>query len=357
MSALVAATFLTGCSEESDQTKVDLNAMTIEEITEKAKEDGEINSVGMPDTWANWVETWDEINEKYGIKHTDTDMSSAEEIAIFANEANDATKDIGDVGQSFGPVAEKQGVTLPYKTSYWDSIPDWAKDDNGDWIIGYYGTITFITNTDLVDKAPTSWQDVLDGDYTLTVGDVSVATQAQSALLSASIAFGGNESNIQPGLDFFKKLAEDDRLDMGDTSVARLEKGEIEVAVLWDYNSLGYRSQIQQNNANAHFEVSVPTDGAIQSGYCTIINAYTKRPYAAALAREYILSDEGQINLAKGYARPVRDDVELPEDVKAMLLPDEQYTNARFVEDQEAWDQTVSELSTTWQEEVVAYAQ
>lgn len=144
---------------------------------------------------------------------------------------------------------------------------------------------------------------------------------------------------------------------MGDTSVARLEKGEIEVAVLWDYNSLGYRSQIMENNANAHFEVSVPTDGAIQSGYCTIINAYTKRPYAAALAREYILSDEGQINLAKGYARPIRDDVELPDDVKSMLLPDEQYENARFVEDQEAWDQTVSDLSTTWQEEVVAYAQ
>ena len=111
------------------------------------------------------------------------------------------------------------------------------------------------------------------------------------------------------------------------------------------------------SNANAHFEVSVPTDGAIQSGYCTIINAYTKRPYAAALAREYILSDEGQINLAKGYARPIRDDVKLPDDVKSMLLPDEQYENARFVVDQEAWDQTVSDLSTTWQEEVVAYAQ
>ena len=271
------------------KTAVDLNSMTIDEITEKAKEDGEINSVGMPDTWANWIETWNEIEENYGIKHTDTDMSSAEELAIFANEASDATKDIGDVGQSFAPVAEQQGVTLPYKTSYWDSIPDWAKDDDGDWIIGYYGTITFIINTDLVEKAPTSWQDVLDGDYTLTVGDVSVATQAQSALLSASIAFDGDETNIQPGLDFFKKLAEEDRLDMGDTSVARLEKGEIEVAVLWDYNSLGYRSQIMENNANAHFDVSVPTDGAIQSGYCTIINAYTKRPYAAALARIYFV--------------------------------------------------------------------
>lgn len=357
MCALLAASFLTGCAEESAQTNVDLNSMTYEEIVEKAKEDGEINSVGMPDTWANWVETWTEIEEQYGIKHSDTDMSSAEELALFANEANDATKDIGDVGQSFGPVAEKQGVTLPYKTSYWDSIPDWAKDDDGDWVIGYYGTITFITNTDLVEKAPTSWQDVLEGDYTLTIGDVSVATQAQSGLLSAAIAFGGSESDIQPGLDFFKTLAKEGRLDMGDTSVARLEKGEIEVAVLWDYNSLGYRSQIMQNNPNANFEVSVPSDGAIQSGYCTIINAYTKRPYAAALAREYILSDEGQINLAKGFARPIRDDVVLPDDVKSKLLPDDQYTNARFIEDQEAWDQSVSDLSTSWQEEVVAYAQ
>lgn len=355
--AALACSLLAGCAEEGQTETVDLNAMSFDEIAEKAKEDGEVNSVGMPDTWANWGETWTEIEEKYGIKHTDTDMSSAEEIALFANEANDATKEIGDVGQSFGPVAEEQGVTLPYKTSYWDSVPDWAKDDDGDWIIGYYGTITFITNKNLVEEAPTSWQDVLEGDYTLTIGDVSVATQAQSGLLSAAIAFGGDESNIQPGLDFFKTLAEEGRLDMGDTSVARLEKGEIEVAVLWDYNSLGYRSQIMENNPDANFEVSVPSDGAIQSGYCTIINKYTKRPYAAAVAREYILSDEGQINLAKGYARPIRDDVELPEDVKANLLPDDQYTNARFIEDQEAWDQAVADLSSSWQEEVVAYAQ
>lgn len=355
--AALACSLLAGCAEEGQTETVDLNTMSFDEIAEKAKEDGEVNSVGMPDTWANWGETWTEIEEKYGIKHTDTDMSSAEEIALFANEANDATKEIGDVGQSFGPVAEEQGVTLPYKTSYWDSVPDWAKDDDGDWIIGYYGTITFITNKNLVEEAPTSWQDVLEGDYTLTIGDVSVATQAQSGLLSAAIAFGGDESNIQPGLDFFKTLAEEGRLDMGDTSVARLEKGEIEVAVLWDYNSLGYRSQIMENNPDANFEVSVPSDGAIQSGYCTIINKYTKRPYAAAVAREYILSDEGQINLAKGYARPIRDDVELPEDVKANLLPDDQYTNARFIEDQEAWDKAVADLSSSWQEEVVAYAQ
>ena len=66
--ALVACGCLTGCAEESAANTVDLNSMTFEEIAKKASEDGEVNSVGMPDTWANWGETWTEIEEKYGIK-------------------------------------------------------------------------------------------------------------------------------------------------------------------------------------------------------------------------------------------------------------------------------------------------
>ena len=93
----------------------------------------------------------------------------------------------------------------------------------------------------------------------------------------------------------------------------------------------------------------------MQSGYTTIINAYTKRPYAAALTREYILSDEGQLNLAKGYAKTVRD-IELPAELKEKMIPDEQYTNVKMVEDQEAWQKTVEELPALWNEEVIAYA-
>ena len=39
------------------------------------------------------------------------------------------------------------------------------------------------------------------------------------------------------------------------------------------------------------------------------------------LTREYILSDAGQENLAKGYARPIRENVKLSEEVKSLLLP------------------------------------
>lgn len=349
---------MAGCAQTTanETDSLDLNSMALEDLITKAQEEGRVDSVGMPDSWANWGETWTELTEIYGLAHTDTDMSSAEELAVFEAEKNEATKDIGDVGQSFGPVAEESGLTIPYKTSYWDSIPDWAKDDDGDWIIGYYGTISIITNTKLVANPPKSFADILEGDYMFSVGDVTKASQAQNAVLAAAIANGGSESDIEPGIDFFRTLAEQGRIDKGELSLARLEKGEIAVAFLWDYNALGYREQFLANNPDASFEVYVPADGSIQSGYATVINAYTKRPHAAALAREYILSDEGQINLAKGFAKPIRSDVELPADVAAKMIPNEQYQNARMIADRPAWEKTVETLGTKWLEEVMAYA-
>ena len=332
-----------------------VHAQNVDALVAAAKKEGVVNSVGMPDDWANWKDTWAQMAQKYGIKHSDTDMSSAEELALFESEKGNATKDIGDVGQAFGPVAVEKGLALPYKTSNWDTIPDWAKDEDGNWIIAYYGTISILCNSDLVDKVPTSFDDILNGDYKVSIGDVTKASQAQNAVLAAALAYGGSESNIQPGLDYIKKLAEQGRLDLGELTLARMEKGEVAVALLWDYNALNYRDQFKAANPNANFEVSIPSEASIQSGYTTIINAYSKRPYAAALAREYILSDEGQINLAKGYARPVRD-VELPEDVQAKLLDSAQYANARLLTDAQGWDTTSQTLGDLWQEEVIAYA-
>lgn len=347
---------LVGCGTNQVAKKADLNSMTVEQITQEAKKEGKIQSVGMPDSWANWVGTWGDITRKYGIEHTDTDMSSAEELALFEAEKNSPTKDIGDVGQSFGPLAEEKGLTLPYKTTQWDNIPDWAKDDDGDWVVGYYGTIAILTNKQVVKDAPKSFEDILKGDYKVNIGDVTKANQAQNAVLAAAIANGGDEANIQPGIDFFKTLAEQGRIDKGELSLARIEKGELEVALVWDFNALGYKHQIEVNNNKADFEVHIPIDGSIQSGYATVINAYAPNPHAAALTREYILSDEGQINLAKGYAKPIRSDVKMPEEVKSQLIPDEEYVKATPIKDFKAWEKTVKELGAMWQEEVLANA-
>lgn len=323
-------------------------------LEQAARNEGQINSVGMPDSWANWKETWNDISSKYGLKHSDTDMSSAQELAKFAAEKENASADIGDVGAAFGPVAVAKDLSVPYKTRHWDQIPDWAKDKEGHWMLAYTGTIAFLIDKQQVKAIPRSWADLKKGKYVVTIGDVGVAAQAANGVLAANYALGGDEKNLKPALTFFADLAKQGRLGVTDPVIANIEKGEIQMAVVWDFNGLNYRDQIDKTR----YEVVIPSDGSVISGYTTIINKYAKHPNAAKLTREYILSDEGQINLAKGYARPIRaEHLSLPVEVQARLLPASEYKNARPVKDQAAWDKSSKMLPRLWQENVIMHMQ
>ena len=325
--------------------ETDVNA-----LEQAARKEGAVNSVGMPDSWANWKDTWKDLSDKFGLKHMDTDMSSAQEIAKFAAEKDNATADIGDVGAAFGPIAVQQGVTQPYKPTTWDQIPEWAKDKDGHWALAYTGSIAFIVNKQLVKETPKSWADLKTGKYRVAIGDVSAAAQAVNGVLAAAIANGGDEKNIQPGLDFFAEIAEQGRLSLANPTIQTLEKGEVEVGIVWDFNGLSYRDQIDPKR----FEVLIPSDGSVISGYTTIINKYAKHPNAAKLTREYIFSDAGQINLAKGNARPIRaEHLTLPAEVQAKLLPNEQYAKVQPIKDAAAWEATSKALPQQWQENVI----
>ena len=85
--ALAAATMTVSFAASAADTDALLKA---------AQKEGAVSSVGMPDTWANWVGTWKDL-QKLGIKTQDTDMSSAEEISKMIAEGENATADIGDV--------------------------------------------------------------------------------------------------------------------------------------------------------------------------------------------------------------------------------------------------------------------
>ena len=321
-------------------------------LEDAARKEGAVNSVGMPDAWANWKGTWEDLASKYGLKHMDTDMSSAQEVAKFEAEKDNASADIGDVGAAFGPIAASKGVTQPYKPSTWDQVPAWAKDKDGHWALAYTGTIAFIINKQLVKEAdmPKTWHDLEKGKYKVAIGDVGTAAQAANVVLAAAIAYKGDEKNLEPGLQLFTKLAQQKRLSLANPTIQTLEKGEVEVGVVWDFNGLSYREQIDPKR----FEVLIPADGSVISGYTTIINKYAKNPNAAKLTREYIFSDAGQTNLARGNARPIRaEHLKLPADVQAKLLPNEQYKAAQPIKDAAAWEATSKKLPQMWQEQVI----
>lgn len=350
LSLALTGTLLAGCSTKGSDSATSDNLTT---ITKNAKKEGMIRSVGMPDTWANWVGTWNDLKDKYGLKHQDTDMSSAQELQNFKSVGKTANAaDLGDIGINVAPTAVKQNLLMSYKTKYWDEIPAWAKDSKGYWSAGYTGTIAFITDTKNVkaSDAPTTWKQLADGKYNVDLGDVTSAAQSQYAVLAAAVANGGNEKDIQPGIKFFQKLQKEHRLSTNNLTVQNLQKGETQVAIVWDFNALNYRKLIGDNS---RYKITIPTDGSVMSGYAEVINKNAAHPNAAKLARNYILSDAGQINLAKGFARPIRTDVKLPADIAAQLLPDSDYKGVYHVKDADAWNTTTLKLAQLWQSEVL----
>ena len=320
----------------------------LDDLIERARREGAVNSVGMPDDWANWAATWKDVTAKYGLKHVDTDMSSAEELAKFAAEKANASADIGDVGFDFCRVAVDRGLAASYKPATFDQIPAWARDPDGQWMLAYTGTISFVVAKDVANP-PKSWADLLTGTYKVAAGDVGKASQSNAAVLACAIAMGGDESRVDPAMELFARLAKQKRLLTIAALPANMARGEIQVGLMWDFNALSYRDKV----GGDRFSVVIPSDGSVTSGYSTIINRFAKNPNAAMLTREYIFSDAGQLNLADGYARPIRvDHLTLPDSAKAKLLPTSQYAKARPIQPA-AWTEGARRVPALWQEKVL----
>lgn len=266
---------------------------------------------------------------------------------------------MGDIGLSMTPEAKKQDVIGSFKASTWDQFPDWAKDPNGQWVMTYTGSLAFIANTESTGgKCPASGAEVKDGDYLVSVGNVLGGAASQVAVLSCAIANGGSLEDVQPGIDYFKALAEAERLDTGDTTSARLASGEMVCCVgNYDYSVLSWRDNIVAENPDMKLDITIPSDGSVTNGYAQIMNKYAPHPNAAGLAIEYLCSDEGAIDRAKGYARPTKQDVELPEEVAQKLLADELYQNCTNITDIEGLNAACAKIAELWEKEVLPLVQ
>ncbi|HUQ79067.1 MAG TPA: extracellular solute-binding protein, partial [Patescibacteria group bacterium] len=315
------------------------------------------NSYGMPPDWTNFGAIWDKFLPKYNLTHTDTDMSSAEEIQKFDAEKNNPVADQGDIGIQFGPVAVTSNTVQAYKPTRWDAIPDYAKDPDGNWMCWYTGTISFAVNTALVKNVPHSWADLMKPEYkgTVAISDPRNAAQGSMSVLAAAMANGGSETNIDPGIKYFTDLNAAGSLTSVAPSKANVEKGEAKIAVLWDYNALPMRDDLATKSPAVPIEVVIPSDGTTQAPYCHIINKYAAHPNAAKLFREYILTDEAQIFQAQKYARPLVKGIAIPADLASKFPPAADYDKAvKPINDWKAAATAISRLATDWTIEVGA---
>jgi putative spermidine/putrescine transport system substrate-binding protein len=284
-----------------------------EELIAAAKGEGGLTTIALPHTWCNYGEMITGFTAKYGIpvNELNPDGSSAEEIdAIKANKDNPGPQapDVIDVGLSFGPQAVTDGVVQPYKVATWDTIPESAKDADGNWYGDYYGVLSFETNTAVVKNVPKDWADLLKPEYKNQValsGDPTQSNQAISGVWAAALANGGSLDDPQPGLDFFKKLNDAGNFVPVIAGTATVASGETPIRITWTYNGLADKDSLA---GNPPVEVAVPTSGRFGGMYVQAISKFAPHPNAAKLWMEYLYSDEGQLIWLKGYCNPIRYD-------------------------------------------------
>ncbi len=361
VSSLALASFLEACggtSSTSTTTGSGVNMagpIDMQTLITNAKKEGKLEAIGIPPEWADYKD----ILAGYAAKYVpveyqaEAEYSSAQELEVFTKSKSHPHGDIGDVGFKFGSTAVQQGLVTPYKHANWADIPDNLKDPNGNWCTEYYGTQAFVINTDIVKNPPTSFKDLLNGDYKNQVGidgDPRQANDAFIAVYTAALAQTGNTDDIQPGIDFFKQLKQKGNFTAARSSLANMTKGEVAIGIMWDYLGLGFRDSLQ---GKPNLKVVIPSDATIAGPYVSIVNKTAPNPYAARLWMEYIFSDEGQLFYLKGYAHPARyqklvDTNKIPADLAAKLPSADQYKNVKFITDVSKLTNASNTITQNW---------
>jgi putative spermidine/putrescine transport system substrate-binding protein len=341
-----------------------VSAQGVEELAAAATDEGMLSTIALPHSWCGYGDVIAGFKEKYpgiSVNELNPDAGSADELeAVRANMNNTGPQapDVLDVGFAFGPQAKDEGLTAAHKVATWDTIPDSAKDADGHWYGDYYGVLSFVVNTDIVENVPQDWDDLLKPEYANSValaGDPRASNQAILAVMAAGIARGGEagQASGEAGLEFFKELNEAGNFVPVIGKPGTMAQGSTPIVIAWDYNGLSWRDALE---GNPPLEVVVPASGVVAGVYVQAVSAYAPHPNAAKLWMEYLYSDEGQLGWLAGYCHPIRfNDLAangaIPQDLLDALPPAEAYEAAEFptLEQQEAsknavtagWDSVV----------------
>ncbi|MCO4315703.1 ABC transporter substrate-binding protein [Phyllobacterium sp. 21LDTY02-6] len=312
------------------------------ELVEAAKKEGTLTTIALPHDWCAYGDMIAGFKAKYGIEvnELNPDAGSGDEIeAIKANKDNKGPQapDVIDVGFAFGPSAKTDGLTMPYKVSTWDSIPENVKDADGHWYGDYYGVLSFQVNTDIVKTVPKDWSDLLKPEYANAValaGDPRASNQAILAVSAAGLSTGAAAGKAagEAGLKYFAEMNKAGNFVPVIGKSGTLAQGATPIVINWDYNALSGRDTLK---GNPPVEVVVPASGVVAGVYVQAISAYAPHPNAAKLWMEYLYSDEGQLTWLKGYCHPIRfNDLvknnKVPKELLDKLPPAAAYEKAIF---------------------------
>lgn len=323
------------------------------DLTKAAEQAQDFQTYGMPDDWANYGGVLKAFSEQYGfpVNRVDTDMTSIQEITKYDAEKNNPVAVSSDIGLIYGPIAEEVGVVPAYLPPSAESLPANLRGTEGGWVATFTGVPSIIVNTDVISTVPETWDDLLGEEFIGKIGmrDPRTAGEGAAAFLAWSYANGGSENDLAPGIAFAQKLLPQFAPKEG---LPELEKGEIPVAIKYDFNALAWAAAAKEKGINT--AVVIPGI-SVYAPSALMINRYnTAKADLAKLLLDFVLADEAQTAFAEFGARPIRyvlGDLELPDTAKAKWLSDDLYADVVQVQDWSKVDANI--LAELWDVEVL----
>jgi putative spermidine/putrescine transport system substrate-binding protein len=270
-----------------------------------ANAEGALNVITLPPSWANYGKIIAGFEKKYPkitINSANPNGSSADEVAAAKSQKGQSTApDVFDLGTAV--MDQNLGLFAPYKVANWADIPADFKDPKGTWYYDYTGLMSIGYDSSKITKAPKKLSDLLGSEFKNSVaikGDPTAANEAASAVYLAALQSGGSAGNIQPGIDFFKKLKTAGNFIALLPTQATVNSGDTPVVLQWSYNNLAWGAA-GGSTGNPAWKTVVLPGTALGSYYNQTINADAPHPAAARLWEEYIYSPEVQnLYLASG---------------------------------------------------------
>jgi putative spermidine/putrescine transport system substrate-binding protein len=269
-----------------------------------AKQEGTLNVIALPPTWANYGAILAAFTAKYGIKINSAlpDGTSQQEVDAVKTENGTAkAPDVLDIGQAVA--LANTSLFAPYKVSTWSDIPTAQKDAGGLWYEDYGGYMAIGYSNKF--GTITSLSQLLGPKFKNSValnGNPTSANAALNGVMMANLAQGGTASNIADGVSFFQKLKAAGNFSPVSATGATIKAGTTPVVFNWDY--LNLPSYVGVSN----WKVFVPQGVALGGYYAQAINKSAPHPAAARLWEEFLYSQAasgGQNLWIEGGARPV----------------------------------------------------
>lgn len=241
-----------------------------------------------------------------------------DEIVAKLSAESRAKNVIPDVveGTGIAELTVEAGLTLPYFTPLYAETPERYRDPSGHATSTRISYFSIAYNTKLVaaDQVPRSYDDLLDPRWR---GKLAwrVATVSGTPLFITSIRMARGEEKAN---QYFKQLAQQKVINFASgsarTLVDRVIAGEFPIAL----NIFAHHPKISKAKGAA--VESQLMDPVPSTAATMIVPKGVKRPHAAMLLVDFILSKEGQQILAGAEYFPVRPDVP-PKDTLASVIP------------------------------------